>query len=422
MEDYNLPTTLSRKEELLQSELNRIRQTASFKFGNHFVRALERPWMIPLLPFTIPLLMFKILRDGKGTNNVVERSTRHCVVLFSCASVRGLHFDRIEALIGKMDDPKLQIIHVTTDDMFVTSTRKNVHYYMFPERAKLDGMNPKLWNTQCEIFLNSIFDIYSPKTFIFDGDYPFRGMLNAMESRAEMNRFWLRESSLNYKISSLPSDAFEMFDAIIHPTLQKKTDPDTNIGRSGSIFCNPILSTLPEKSQAELFRKKEIPDGGQLIFFDVGKREDLAEKIGLELLSNEDVHLLVRENMRIKSVLNHPRTLSRSRLTYSEALSVCDAAVIYPDHFSVHTTFFTRTPALSIFEEGKTIRDLQEEFGGQDIPLLYLDSSTDDGIIQSSVKRLIDKNQQLQLIERMEQFGFNDDTTSLTQLIMKHHV
>ena len=242
MEDYNLPTTLSRKEELLQSELNRIRQTASFKFGNHFVRALERPWMIPLLPFTIPLLMFKILREKKNTNNVATRSTRHCVVLFSCASVRGLHFDRTEALIAKLEDPELQIIHVTTDEMFVTASRKNVHYYMFPARAKLDGMNPKLWNTQCEIFLNSIFDIYSPKTFIFDGDYPFRGMLNAMESRPEMNRFWLRESSLIYKISSLPGDAFEVVDAIIHPTLRKKTDPDTNIGRSGSVFCNPILS------------------------------------------------------------------------------------------------------------------------------------------------------------------------------------
>ena len=365
--------------------------------------------------------MFKIFREKKNTNNVAPRSTRHCVVLFSCASVRGLHFDRTEALIAKMDDPDLQIIHVTTDEMFVTASRKNVHYYMFPARAKLDGMNPKLWNTQCEIFLNSIFDIYSPKTFIFDGDYPFRGMLNAMESRPEMNRFWLRESSLNYKISSLPGDAFEVFDAIIHPTLRKKTDPDTNIGRSGSVFCNPILSASPEKSQIDLFRRKELPENCQLIFFDVGKREDLAERIGLELLSNENVYLLVRENMRIRSVLDHPRTLSRPRVTYCEALSVSDAAVIYPDHFSIHTAFFTRTPALSVLEEGKTIRGLQEEFGGEDIPLLYLDSFTNDGIIQSAVNRLIDQNVQLQLVERMEEFGFNDDTGSLTQLIMDYH-
>jgi len=153
----------------------------------------------------------------------------------------------------------------------------------------------------------------------------------------------------------------------------------------------------------------------------VGKREDLAERIGLELLSNENVYLLVRENMRIRSVLDHPRTLSRPRVTYCEALSVSDAAVIYPDHFSVHTAFFTRTPALSVLEEGKTIRGLQEEFGGEDIPLLYLDSFTNEGIIQSAVNRLIDQNVQLQLVERMEEFGFNDDTGSLTQLIMDYH-
>ena len=47
-------------------------------------------------------------------------------------------------------------------------------------------------------------------------------------------------------------------------------------------------------------------------------------------------------------------------MTYCEALSLSDAAVIYPDHFSVHTAFFTRTPALSVLEEGKTIRGLKE--------------------------------------------------------------
>ena len=71
--------------------------------------------------------MFKILRENKSTNNIATRSTRHCIVLFSSASVRGLHFDRIEALIAKMEDPDLQIIHVTTDEMFLTAATAACH-------------------------------------------------------------------------------------------------------------------------------------------------------------------------------------------------------------------------------------------------------------------------------------------------------
>ena len=46
-------------------------------------------------------------------------------------------------------------------------------------------------------------------------------------------------------------------------------------------------------------------------------------------------------------------------MTYCEALSLSDAAVIYPDHFSVHTAFYSDS-ALSVLEEGKTIRGLRE--------------------------------------------------------------
>ena len=91
-----------------------------------------------------------------------------------------------------------------------------------------------------------------------------------MESRPEMNRFWLRESSLNYKISSLETLLRCLMPSFIPPW--KKTDPDTNIGDLGVLSVIPYLGPT-EKSQIDLFRRKELPDKCQLIFFDVGKRK-----------------------------------------------------------------------------------------------------------------------------------------------------
>ena len=421
MEEYDVPATLSRKEEVLQDELNRIRHTASFKFGNHLVQALERPWKLFLLPITIPMLMWKLFRKNQILKVETNKNTRNCIVLFSNKTNRGLHFDRCEALISHFSDPDLQIIHVTTDELGIRGTRENTQYYVFPERTNVVGMNPKVWNTQCENFLNTIFDIFSPSTFIFDGDYPFRGMLNSMEFRNEMNRFWIRESSKNFKTPSLPVDGFELFDAIIHPTLYRTRDSDRNIGKSGSIYCNPILSRPFSKIQREMFRMKHLPEGNQLIFLDLGGREVLAEKIASLLLSNKHLHILVRRNMRIRSVIDNPRTIVATDLTYSQAISISDAAVLYPDHFSMHAAFFSQQPTLSVFDESKTIQNLNEEFGTDDLPLLHLDATTDENLIRSALERLTDSDVQEQLRERMEEFTLKYDTQSLVDLIISHH-
>jgi hypothetical protein len=421
VEEYNLPTTLSRKEEVLQGELNRVRSTASFKFGNHFVKALERPWRILLLPITLPLLMWKLFRQGGNLEIATNKKTRNCVVMFSTSSSRGLHFDRCEALISHFNDFELQIIHITTEGLGIRNSRKNVQYYVFPERTDIMGMNPKLWNTKCEIFLNSILDIYSPRTFIFDGDYPFRGMLNAMEFRKEMNRYWIRESSQNFKISSLPVDGFELFDAIIHPTLSRTSDSDRNIGRSGSIYCNPILTRPPSESEREMYRLKHVSKDCQLIFFDVGKRNEFAENIASLLLLREDVCLLVRRNMRIRTVLDHPRTIVAADLNYSQAIGVADAVVLYPDHFSLHAAFHSKRPTLSVFDDAKSIENLNEEFDTEDLPLLYLDSTTSDNLAISAIDRLLDPAVQEQLQQRMSEFNIDYDTQNLVDLIITQH-
>lgn len=421
MEEYNQPATLSRKEVVLQDDLNRVRSSASFKFGNHFVKAMERPWKIFLLPITLPLLILELFRQNKIPKITFENKTRNCVVLFSTTSNRGLHFDRCEALISHFNNSELQIIHVTTDELGIRNSRKNIQYYVFPERVNMEGMDPKLWNVQCETFLNSILDIFSPRTFIFDGDYPFRGMLNAMEFRDEMNRYWIRESSQNFKISSLPVDGFELFDAVIHPTHSRTSDSDRHIGRSGSIYCHPILSRPSSESERELFRLKHIPEGCQLIFLDVGRQEEIAEKIASILLSNEHVYLLVRRNMRIRSVLDNPRTIVAADLSYSQAISIADAAVLYPDHFSIHAAFYSQQPTLCVFPEKKSIQNLIEEFDEEDLPLLHLDSTTNDALIRSAIERLTDTAVQEQLKERMSLFSLDYGTQDLVDLIMSHH-
>ena len=421
MDPYNEEKTLSRREEVIQGELNRVRNSASFRFGNHFVEAIERPWKLFLLPFTLPLLIINLISQRKNEQNQSEPIKRNCVVIFSTQSFRSLHFDRCEALIDHLNNPNLQLIHVTTDERGIQNERKNVHYYTFPERSQLNSMNPKLWNTKCQTFLNTILDIFSPKTFIFDGDYPFRGLLNSIKERKGMNRFWIRESALSFNISSLPLDSFHQFDAIIHPSVAKQVDADNHVGSSGSIFCDPIINEVGDSNIRLEFRKKHIPSDAKLILFDVGRNTPFLQKIATSLLNVEGVYLLVRQNLKERKIIDHPKTIQINGLNYGQAMMVSDSAVIYPDHFCIHTAFYLKKPILSVIKEESAMKFLRDEMGNNSLPLLYLNSDEDENSIPTTIERFTSDDVQRQLAERMDEFEVQPGTQKLSEFIMQYH-
>lgn len=421
MDDYGKQRTLSKKEELLQNELNRIRSSATFQFGNVFVKALEQPWRVFLLPFTIVLVLFRILRRGKSDRLVERKETgRDCVVFFSSKSGRCLHFDRCEAMIQEFSGLNTQIIHVTTESKKSHVGNGYAHNYFFPARSDLPNMNPKDWNYKCESFLDTIFDIFTPMTFIFDGDYPFRGIVNSMDKRTYMNRFWIRESASNYNISSLPLDSFDKFDAIIHPSFAKPSDADTNVGSVGSLFCNPIIHNASDEKQREWFRKKNIPDKASLVFFDVGRLSPFSHMIATKLLEQDDVYLLIRPNITERALVDHPKSIVSHGLNYTDSMYFCDSVVLFPDHFCIHTAFFLKKPILSIIKEELVMHFLREEMGEDSLPLIYINSDEDDAI-SATLERFMSKKVQQQLIERMEEFDVQSGTSQLTELLIEYH-
>jgi hypothetical protein len=325
-------------------------------------------------------------------------------------------------MIDEVYDEDIQIIHVTTESNGVYAEKRNVHHYIFPERSDLQNMDPRDWNYKCEVFLNAIFDIFNPATFIFDGDFPFRGMVNSMDKRDYMNRFWVRESSSSYKISSLPLDSFEKFDAIIHPSLAKQSDPDTNIGSSGTLFCNPIISKAEDDKLRDQFREKHAPMDSELVFFDVGKLNPQLQTIAEQLLERDYVYLLIRPNITERSIIDHPRVIVSNGLNYTQSMHYSDSVVLFPDHFCIHTAFYLKKPILSIIKEELVMNFLKDEMGADTLPLLYINSDEDgEDAIAAALERFTSKKVQLQLIERMEQFNVQSGASQLAELLIEYH-
>ena len=111
-------------------------------------------------------------------------------------------------------DPDLEIVfftpmptlHILYNDKFPT--------YHLAGRYMHKDMTATQWNGLVEDMLHLIFDTHRPKWFMFDGAFPYRGMLNAIASQPTMQKWWMKRGSLKAK-KSAPIDSASFFDEII---------------------------------------------------------------------------------------------------------------------------------------------------------------------------------------------------------------
>lgn len=422
MDEYLEITRTSKREETLKNEVLRLRNSFSFQLGNIFVQAIERPILLPFLPLSVIAFLFKWVFGRKSSTKLPANITRNCVLGYSAESHRNIHFDRMERILAELRSYGIQTVHVTNDrGIRIPNTTKLHSLYFIPSRTEFSDMIPRTWNRKIEQIVSGILDTFHPRTMIFDGDYPFRGILNAVSLRPEMNRFWVRESMLNFKISSLPIDGFDVFDAIIHPSLTRRDDPDTIIGDSGTIFCNPIIGQVNSKQCIAEIRERVAIDGKQLIFAQISRSIQNRNDIFDQLLEQKDAQVLCFSTSIPKQYKHHLNVTIVDHLSTHEAIQASDVCVISPDFFNIYSVFSLRKPALCVAESKLHLDSIQREFATQTLPIVLIEDGNDGNFIEDGIQRLMNRELQQQLKERMEKMVFADGTPELCDYINKLH-
>ena len=422
MDEYLEITRTSKREETLRQEVHRLRNSFSFQFGNIFVQAIERPILLFLLPFNIIAFLYKRIFNRKKDQYPSTNITRNCILGYSVESHRNIHFDRMERILAELRTYGIQTVHVTNDKGIRMPNNTKLHsIYFIPSRVEFDDMIPRTWNRKIEQIVSGILDTFHPRTMIFDGDYPFRGILNAISLRPEMNRFWVRESMLNFKISSLPIDGFDIFDAIIHPTLTRRDDPDSIIGGSGTIFCNPIIGQVNSKQCITEIRERVGLKGKQLIFSQISNSIINRNEVFERLLAQKGAHVLCFSTSIPKQYKHHLNVTIIDHLSTHEAIQASDVCVISPDFFNIYSVFSLRKPTLCVAESKLHLDSIQREFATQTLPIVLIGDENDGNFIGDGIERLMHPELQQQLIERMEGMMLADGTSELCDYINKLH-
>lgn len=307
--------SLELRHNAQQRENRRIRNSASFRFGLLCSKAIKRPWNLFLLPLTIPYLIFSIGMERLGkwpipyseisSKAQLEQPVKDSIVLFPTNGVGFGHFTRMYALARrfKAHSPETEIIFFTTMPTLHLLYNEGFSTYHVAGRKKFKSLSASDWNALVEEHLSLVFNHHRPKMFMFDGAFPYRGMLNAIRDQTQIEKVWMRRGTFK-KGSNVPVDSIEHFDLIVHPE-DSVPLAMTEVHHSvASITCPPIVLLDEEDllSREQARYRLNVPIEGRVVYVQLGagRINDIDSEVRITvdaLLLHNDVTIVLGESM-----------------------------------------------------------------------------------------------------------------------------
>jgi UDP:flavonoid glycosyltransferase YjiC (YdhE family) len=225
------------------------------------------------------------------------------------------------------------------------------HHISGPKYFK--DMSSEEWNALLEEELSICFETHRPSMFLFDGAFPYRGMLRAIQGRHSMRKFWMRRGTFR-KGSSIPVDSIEYFDSIIHPEDSVATVTEQVEHNVEVITCPPIVMLDSDEllSREKARSRLGLPQDAVVVYVQLGAGEinDIESEIRLTLealLETPEVHVVLGESLIGERIdIDLPRIQILRDYPNSVYFNGFDATIQAGGYNSFHETRTFGLPAL----------------------------------------------------------------------------
>ena len=227
---------INHRDGTAAAELIRIRASPSFRLGVLFIQAIENPLRIIRLPWDLIYLIWQIITQPKETGSV-DKSTqlRQSIFIISGESMDDYRQERSIALASKLanQDTNIELVHLTLGTPMLEQRPSTLLEYSLPSSR----MSKEIWGGFLSEQISLILATHRPSIIIYDGEYPHRGIVRALENLSNEHCIWI--DPVNYDFTS-NDEIQSTFESIII---------------SRDIFVNKSLNNQQIKRISPLFKK-----------------------------------------------------------------------------------------------------------------------------------------------------------------------
>ena len=234
------------KEAKLANELKRIRNTYSFQLGLLITESFFRkPWKILFFPISFVKMNLKFLqnRNRKNKQMFLSDSTgfnSKSVLLFVSSEGGKAACERAENIAEQwLQDFGNHLIIVSSNKRLTGLNKNNLSLYMIPDPKSEANISKSKWNGLCENVLSRAIFTHLPSFFVFDGPYPYRGVLNAIESAEGIRSIWIQSDRTSTEVIEKAKPTFSKITRMNAPELNKWNEIHTK--RNYHALTNKIL-------------------------------------------------------------------------------------------------------------------------------------------------------------------------------------